>query len=150
MFFPVRVYCHQIACRLSRDDVGIYCCSGGYYPHHITLHNPFCLFRVFDLFTDGNLVSFANHAGKIQIHCMIGNAGKRNRVSRRVFGAGSQHQVKFTGTNLGIFKKGLIEIPHPHKEHTVRILFFEHLDLLHCRGELFFRCHSVILLAFER
>ena len=38
----------------------------------------------------------------------------------------------------------------PHKEHTVRILFFEHLDLLHCRGELFFRCHSVILLVFER
>ena len=128
-------------CRTGVNDTAVNRRSRSHNTDNIPLHTAFCCFGILNLFANGNLVSLADHPGKIQIQCMIGNTCKRNRVAVRILGPRGLDNIQLACTDLGVLPECFVKVTHPHKENTVRILFLEHSDLFHCRSELLLGNH---------
>jgi hypothetical protein len=101
---------------------------------NFSLHD-FSRDRVCGLLGNSDFVAVLNEFGDVFIYAMMRNSRHRDGMFS-VFIFAREDEVKDFVANMSVFKKGFVEIPDTKKKHTVKVLLFHLLILLHCGGKL--------------
>ena len=107
--------------------------SRGEHSNHLTAHQSLGLTRIFNLFTQGNLIILFEKLGYVNVRCMVRHAAHRNWILC-LFVSRGKGNLKFSRGNHGVLKKHFVEIPHAVEKYGIFITFFDFQVLLYHGG----------------
>ena len=87
-------------------------------------------FGIFHLLADGDLESLADQLGDVAFGCVIGHATHGDGDPFFLI-SGGQRDLKFAGSDDGVFEEEFVKVPKPKKEQGVGVLLFDGSVLPH-------------------
>ena len=127
----------EVVC-FAFEHVVVHDQTGGDELGHPAFDQSLGLLRVFQLIAHGHLQARLDKFGEVGVETVVGKSGELHLGGAAVAPFG-QHDVQDLGGGHGIAAKGLVEIAHPEKQDSVRMLRLDPVVLFHQRG--FLSCH---------